>query len=99
MKSKPASINDSRTDEIYAKNLINIKNNYPFYIIRQNAFLFLTKPTDEASMPDQYLLLTFGDVLFPVSENNPTKYFFYVRTADNQYGWIHSDFGVSLKFR
>ena len=97
-EAKISSANDSKTYEIYNKNFLNIKNNYPFFIIRQNAFLFLTKPADEASMPDQYLPLTFGDVLFPVSENNPTKYFFYVRTADNRYGWIHSDFGVSINF-
>ena len=88
----------TKTDSLYDKNLINIKHNYPFYVVRQKAFLFLTKPEDEASMPDKYVLLSFGDVLFPVNENNPTKYFFYVRTADNNFGWIHSNFGISINF-
>lgn len=85
-------------DRLYKNNLINLKNGYPFYIIRMNAPLMLKKPSDNMIIPGEYEILEFGDAVFPLDEVNPTKYFFYVRTIDGIKGWIHTGFGISLNY-
>jgi len=84
--------------ELYQNNLINLKNNYPFYIIRLKAPLYLKKPGNYINIPAKYILLEFGDVLFPVKEKNPVKDFFYVKTIDNKYGWIQNNCGISINY-
>ena len=92
------TLNKKKTEELYRNNLINIKSNSPFYIIRLEAFLLQKKPSNHFGIPKDYIRLKFGDIVFPVKEDNPTKYFFYVKTIDNKYGWIYTEFGISLNF-
>ncbi|MBN1214569.1 MAG: hypothetical protein JXA99_03915 [Candidatus Lokiarchaeota archaeon] len=92
------SINNSTSSELYRNNLINLKNNYPFYIIRLKAPLYLKKPGSYINIPSKYILLKFGDVLFPVKERNPVKNFYYVKTIDNKYGWISNNCGISVNY-
>ena len=86
-------------EELYYSNFVNIKNGFPFYIIRLEAPLFKKKPSNHFSIPEDYITLEFGDIVFPIKEKNPTKYFFYVKTIDNKYGWIYSGFGISLNYK
>lgn len=87
---------DKGYDLLYKKNSINLKNGYPFYVITKNAILLLSHPMNNSTIPNNYIPLKFGDILFPVKEYNPENKYFYVRTIDNIYGWIHSSFGISL---
>jgi hypothetical protein len=89
-------ISESDYIELYRKNFLNIDNGNPFFIIREKAFLFLNKPSSESNMPSSYIALSFGDVLFSVKENESIDNYFYVRTADGNYGWIESSFGISV---
>lgn len=92
------SNNNHEKNELYMNNLINLKNNYPFYIIRLKAALYLKKPSDYINVPGKYKLLEFGDIVFPVQERSPVKNYFYVRTIDNKYGWVHNNCGISVNY-
>lgn len=83
-------------DNLYERNLENINNGYPFYIIQRDAVLILDKP--HYAIPNNYCTLKFGDVVYPLKESKHEKYFFYVKTIDGKYGWINSRFGISLNF-
>lgn len=84
--------------ELYMNNLINLKSNYPFYIIRLKAPLYLKKPSNYINVPGEYKLLEFGDIVFPVEEKSPVQNYFYVKTIDNKYGWIHNNCGISVNY-
>ncbi len=86
-------------EKLYRNNLINIKNGFPFYIIRLEAPLIMKKPKDETEVPSNYLTLKYGDIVFPVNEENPTEFYFYVKTLNNQYGWIYSGYGISINYK
>lgn len=85
-------------DGLYKNNLINLKNGYPFYVVRMEAPLLLNKPSNNMTLPDEYITLNFGDIVFPLKEEQPSKYYFYVKTIDEKKGWIYSGFGISLNF-
>ena len=91
-------INDNENDRLYRNNLINLKDNYPFYIIRLKAPLYFKKPGDCINIPGNYILLEFGDVVFPIKDVSPMKNFFYVKTIDNKFGWIPNTCGVSINY-
>lgn len=82
--------------EFYEQNYFNIMRAFPFYVVKQEAFLYLTKPGDSYSLPKDYKVLSFGDILFPSSEKRCSKYFFYVKTIDDVYGWVHTESGISI---
>ena len=91
--------NENQTiNELYLNNRANLKNNYPFYVINIKAPLYLTRPNEKMSLPDDYIILQFGDVVFPLEEKNPVRCFFYVKTIDNKYGWIYSGSGISVNY-
>jgi len=87
---------DKGYDLLYKKNSINLKNNFPFYIITKNAILLLKFPSEKSTLPKNYIKLKFGDIVFPVSGYEPTNHYFYVKTINNVYGWIHNSYGISL---
>jgi len=84
--------------QFFQRNHLNLKNNYPFYIIRLQAPLLLYKPDSNINVPDNYIMLKYGDVVFPIENINSTNKFFYVRTVNNNYGWIHNDCGISINY-
>jgi hypothetical protein len=93
--------NDASEDKweiLYRNNLANMKDNYPFYIIRMEAPVLSKRPDNDIPIPGDYFIVKFGDILFPVKEANPVNKFFYIKTADDKYGWICSDFGISLDY-
>jgi len=97
--SKKNKINhDQKSDEktFYQNNLENINNGYPFYIIQKNAILLIDEP--DYSIPQQYIILKFGDVVFPTKHQKNIDNFFYVRTINNNFGWIDSSYGISLNY-
>jgi len=83
---------------LFQRNQLNIKNNYPFYIIRLQTPLLLYKPDANLNIPDSYIMLKYGDVVFPVENINPVNKFFYVRTVNNDFGWINNDSGISINY-
>ncbi|OHD06871.1 MAG: hypothetical protein A2086_08105 [Spirochaetes bacterium GWD1_27_9] len=85
-------------DLLYDNNLENTKEGYEFYIIQKQTPLLLKKPQNDFTVPDEYIMLKFGDVLFPIKEDNPKKYFFHVKTINGKYGWIDSSSGISLNY-
>jgi len=96
------NINDLNKNDLsglYKKNYINMNNGYPFYIIRMEAPLLYKKPHGEVLVPSGFYLLKYGDVVFPVNEKNPVKNYFYVKTIDGKYGWIHNGFGISINYK
>lgn len=83
---------------LFQKNLNNLKNGSPFYIIRLEAFLLFDKPDKSLLLPNSYIKLKYGDVLFPVPDVAPVREFFYVKTIYGQYGWIHNNYGISINY-
>ncbi|MBN2545597.1 MAG: hypothetical protein JXB50_07360 [Spirochaetes bacterium] len=75
-----------------------MKNNFPFYIIRLQAPLLLYRPGFNLNVPDNYIMLKYGDVVFPIENINPVNKFFFVKTINNNFGWIHNDFGISINY-
>ena len=90
---------DSGTlDYLNYSNLINLKNGYPFFILRNNTPLFLDNPTDGFSVPRNFILLNFGDVVFPISDVISNDYFFCVKTISGVIGWVYSGNGISVDY-
>ncbi len=87
---------DKKYNEFYKKNYINISSGADFYVIRLEAPLYLTRP-DGISLPNDYMMLKYGDIVFPVNDTRQDKYYFHVRTIDNHFGWIFSGSGIALK--
>ncbi len=98
MKEFNNSDHNDEKNELYMNNLINLKNNYPFYIIRLKAPLYFKKPADYINIPGEYKLLEFGDIVFPVKEKSTVRNYFYVKTIDNKYGWINNNCGISVNY-
>ncbi len=97
-ETDPMAINyssDEKYNKLYKNNYINITNGLPFYIIRLEAPFYLTKP-DGISLPNEYTILKYGDIVFPVNDARQDKFYFFVKTVDNRYGWIFSGCGISL---
>ena len=92
------SIDNNEDDKLYRNNLINLNDDYPFYIIRLKAPLYLKKPSDCITVPSDYILLEFGDIVFSVKDTSPLKNFFYVKTIDNKFGWIPNSSGISINY-
>ena len=83
---------------LYEKNLKNMNDGFPFYVIQLEAPVFFNKPGSSHFVPVDYFTAEFGDILFPVRESDPDRYFFHVRTVDGRYGWIDNSFGISLNY-
>lgn len=84
-------------DLLFKKNLVNLKKGAPFYIITKNALLILEPPEGENTiLPTSYIKLKFGDILFYVECSEPKSKYFHVKTINDIYGWVHSDYGIAL---
>jgi hypothetical protein len=97
-EKNPVKSQPGKWDILYQKNLSNMNNGYPFYVIRPEAPVLCTNPADSLPIPGDYFTVGFGDVLYPVRDGNSVKNFFHVRTIDGKFGWVESSYGISLNY-
>jgi len=102
-KKSSISINEvvrakDQYENLYKNNSINLKNGYPFYILRNKVPLFLERPSEIGEVPKNYIFMNFGDILFPVKTDYDSEYYYFVKTINNEFGWINTGFGISLNY-
>jgi len=102
-KKSSISINEvvrakDQYENLYKNNSINLKNGYPFYVLRNKFPLFLERPSEIGDVPKNYIFMNFGDILFPVKTDYDSEYYYFVKTINNEFGWINTGFGISLNY-
>ncbi len=88
--------NNEVPNELILRNRINLKLNAPFYILKNNTFLYFH--ADSTNIKEYDVNLSISDVVFPVLPFKEINNKFYCETISGDRGWIDILSGISTDY-